>query len=236
MSDGGSPPPGGSSPDRGRWWWLQRAAFPLVIAAITVGSAWLGAAWSSADTRELIEAENARTAVEFQHNQRQEHYASILTRVTALQNASDFTTSAIASGVAGGYRFGYGNYSAGGFFGGAQPGPPQAGNSWQDAYTALDQAISSSEIAGAADVLNLARALRDKYRDVYYEAVLARIDDAVIATYPDPKPSRPQLADLLVGVPRSTEQTYDPALLRRPVEELRRSFVDAATKNLESGG
>ena len=44
---------------------------------------------------------------------------------------------------------------------------------WQSAYTAPDQAISDAEIVSSKMVIDLARALRDKYRDEYQESVVS---------------------------------------------------------------
>ncbi|WP_155948787.1 hypothetical protein [Mycobacterium sp. URHB0044] len=109
---------------------------------------------------------------------------------------------------------------------------PYSGNSWQEAYTGLDQAISNAEIASSQNVINYARALRDRYRNDFYQSILANID-IVIASYPDPKPDRDKLAKALVGVPADTAlPTYDVALLTKTTDQLTTMYVDAAKADL----
>lgn len=106
-------------------------------------------------------------------------------------------------------------------------------STWQDAYTGLDQAISNAEIASSDEVINLARALRDKHRTAYYRSIMENID-VVIATYADPKPDKAKLADALVGVPaETTPPTYDVTLLDKSTDELTVMYVKAAKEDLE---
>jgi hypothetical protein len=105
-------------------------------------------------------------------------------------------------------------------------------DTWQSAYTGLDQAISNSEIASSRPVIVVARALRDKYRNDYYQSVLKQID-ATISFYPDPKPDRLKLAEALVGVPADQgPPTYDVALLTKSTDELTTMYVQAAKSDL----
>ncbi len=71
---------------------------------------------------------------------------------------------------------------------------PYSGGSWQDAYTALDQAISNAAIAANTKTLDYARALRDKYRDNYFQRVMQKNIESIRRSYPRPKarPDRPR--------------------------------------------
>ncbi|TPG31759.1 hypothetical protein [Mycolicibacterium hodleri] len=105
-------------------------------------------------------------------------------------------------------------------------------DSWQSAYTGLDQAISNSEIASSTRAISLARALRDKYRDDYYQSVLSEIDRS-LPFFPDPKPDRVKLALSLVGVTvDNAPVTYDKGLLAKSTDELTELYVDAAKADL----
>jgi hypothetical protein len=113
-------------------------------------------------------------------------------------------------------------------------------DTWQTAYTGLDQAISNAEIASSAEALNYARALRDKYRDDYFNSILKTIESKppVPPKVPDQKlrhdPTLERLlADTLVGVPRDTSpRTYDLALLNDSTDELTKLYVQAAKTDL----
>jgi hypothetical protein len=104
-------------------------------------------------------------------------------------------------------------------------------NTWQGAYTALDQAISDAEIFSTDKVINLARALRDKYRDEYYRSLLKQLES--LSTDKKPGGLDPKLADALVGVAPSPPGSYDPALLSKSTYELTGLFVEAAQDDLE---
>jgi hypothetical protein len=105
-------------------------------------------------------------------------------------------------------------------------------NDWQSAYTALDQAISDAEIFSTTKVIDLARALRDKYRDEYYKSVLAQLE-ALPKDKQETGSNPGALADALVGVPAPPPEGYDAALLNKSTDELTEMFVEAAQDDLE---
>jgi hypothetical protein len=101
---------------------------------------------------------------------------------------------------------------------------------WQGAYNALDQAISDAEIFSSKKVTDLARALRDRFRDDYYESVVRQLESLPKDKQPKDIPT---LADALVGVPAPPPETYDPALRTKSVDELTEQLVNAAKEDLE---
>ncbi|WP_131536370.1 hypothetical protein [Mycolicibacterium aromaticivorans] len=108
---------------------------------------------------------------------------------------------------------------------------PYSGGSWQDAYTALDQAISNAAIAANTKTLDYARALRDKYRDNYFQRVMQNIE-SIRRSYPDPKPDPTVLANALVGVPKATPTLAELVLLNKTVDELTAGFTTSAASDL----
>ncbi|WP_396922938.1 hypothetical protein [Mycolicibacterium sp.] len=249
---------------------------PLVIAALAFGGGALGSYISSSDNERTIQAERDRIIEQFRLEQRKARYDEIRQQMTRLENASDFSKTAVLAGVNLAYatsgltsymgqsyathlkdsavelqkqgiaelgldpQAGFGGVptAAGAGLGyfegfGAYPGMGAVRSTWQDAYTGLDQAISNAEIASSDEVINLARALRDKHRAAYYRSILENID-VVVATYPDPKPDKTKLADALVGVPaETTPPTYDLSLLDKSTDELTGMYVRAAKDDLE---
>lgn len=101
---------------------------------------------------------------------------------------------------------------------------------WQTAYTALDQAISDAEIVSSKQAIGVARALRDKYRNDYYESVLKQLNLKPNDT--QPQLDVPKLADALVGVPIRSPEGYDASLLQKSTQELTEMFIQAAKEDL----
>jgi hypothetical protein len=234
---------------------------PLLAVGVTQRGVEIGVDSQREVNSEAIAAERERLIDQFRLDQKQEQYSAIRQQATRLENVRDFSTASVAAGFGlGGLlsQVGQGmgavlrgipetgrSWEAGtptaGAVGGyttsseipALAGIRSGGNSWEEAYTALDQAISNAEIAGSDNVLNLARALRDKYRSDYRQSILENVD-ALLAGYPDPKPDREKFADALVGVPAETSSpTYDVALLKKSTDELTAMYVDAAKVELE---
>lgn len=107
-----------------------------------------------------------------------------------------------------------------------------AEGSWQDAYTSLDQAISNAEIVATSDAIEIARALRDRYRNDYRESIMENID-GIVAKFPDPKPDRQKLADAIVGVPADTDpRAYPTELSTKSTDDLKQMYVDKAQEDL----
>ncbi|ORB66941.1 hypothetical protein BST47_07700 [Mycolicibacterium tusciae] len=231
---------------------------PLLVAVVALGGVGLGTWVTSENNRASIDAQRDQSDQQFRRDQRQDHYAAILQQATRLENSGSFSTSAFgalaaAGTLAAGFdrmdhtHAGIESPATGTTPSGSVP-PADGGvdklgdpltsiggirDSWQSAYTALDQAISNAEIASTTRVINLAHALRDKYRNDYYESVLAEIDSS-FESWPDPKPDRLKLAELLVGVPAETSPpSYDQALLAKSTDELTTEFVRAAKQDLD---
>jgi len=222
---------------------------PVFVAVVAFGAGW----YTNSQT---IQAQKDQAVDQFRRDQRRDQYAAILQQATRLENAGGFSSTAAALGL----QFGQiavaeqalaaqgrgawpvsdphqgivsgGNWviNTGAVAGG---GNGDFRSTWQDAYTGLDQAISNSEIASSKQAINLARALRDKYRDDYYKSVLASIDKS-LPSWPDPKPDRLKLAESLVGVTvdAAAPPTYDVSLLSKSADELTALYVDAAKADL----
>jgi hypothetical protein len=261
-ADGTEPAPTQSDqkkPDREPRDWLGKVIIPVTVAFVAFGGVGLGSIVTALNNEDTITAQKDQNVEQFRRDQRQKEYANILQQATRLQNAGSFSTAAVASGLplgslagnlgvektppgdgnpglaalGGSYGVsGYPYYYDGNYYRtGSSPAP--LGNSWQDAYTGLDQAISNARIASSDEVINIARALRDKYRDDYYQSILANID-AVIARFPDPKPDKNKLADALVGVPANTSPpSYDVTWRKKSTDELTTMFVKAAQSSLD---
>lgn len=254
-----------STPTRDR---LGTVVVPIFIAILAFSGGALGSCVTSVDNERAIRAERDRIIEQFRLDQRKERYDEIRQQLTRLENASDFSKTAVLAGV--NLQFATSGLTSalprasggqGGFALDSAESEPQAlgdllrqsftpdlsdvirprsvaglgavKSTWQDAYTGLDQAISNAEIASSEEVINIARALRDKYRADYFEAILANID-VIIATYPDPKPDKLKLADALVGVPAETgPRSYDAGLLTKSTDDLTAMYVQAAKDDLE---
>lgn len=198
-------------------------------------------------------ATREQTTEQFRREERRDQYATVLQQATRLENAGSFSSSAFgalpylsglgvkepgamppptASGGIG--RAGAAEAAAGILDGGSLT--KQLGgirDTWQDAYTAFDQAISNSEIASSEAALDIASALRDKYRADHYASILKSVTDS-LPFYPDPKPDPQKLADALVGVPaEKSPPSYPASLLSKSADELRAMYVQAAKTDLD---
>ncbi|WP_421841276.1 hypothetical protein [Mycobacterium sp.] len=99
---------------------------------------------------------------------------------------------------------------------------------WQFQYDSLDRTISESELVVSKRGIELARALRDKYRYEYRQAVIKGLD-----SLPEEVKQRldiPSLADAFVGVAAvgAASKRYDPALLNKSTDELTEQLIQVA--------
>ncbi|MCP2626513.1 hypothetical protein NLB33_27085 [Mycolicibacterium smegmatis] len=253
---------------------LGTVVVPLFVAGLAFGGVALGSYITSADNDRAIRAERDRIIEQFRLDQRKDRYDEIRQQLTRLENASDFSKTAVLAGVnlpfatsgittdlssllsTSGAREPEeeavdkiklqvaaltaqtaASKAAQEALGGVGTGLRSGGavrSTWQDAYTGLDQAISNAEIASSEEVINIARALRDKYRADYLQSILENIDVIIDNYPPDRKPDKKKFADALVGVPAETAPpSYDAALLVKSTDELTAMYVRAAKDDLE---
>jgi hypothetical protein len=104
---------------------------------------------------------------------------------------------------------------------------------WQDAYTALDQAVSAVEIAASPRVIDCARALRDKFWTDYRNEILNQIG-AVRGRLPNNyDQTDDELAEALVGVPGNASPPANQAeLMKKPVDDLIQDYRAAVRADL----
>jgi hypothetical protein len=172
-----------------------------------------------------------------------DRYAAVLNHATAMRNRVGFSTKAITDPNDPNH-FNYGTVlrpaTAIVRVNPDTPGPmaPPSGRTtlenvhgkWQDAYTALDQAVSEVEVAASPDAIKYARALRDKIWNTYREQILSQI--AAVRPLLDNKYDQDdaELAVALVGIPSPPSNQAE--LMTKSIEDLTNDYRDAVRSDL----
>lgn len=234
--------------------WCKRGSVDVSIWITVVGSliaaliGVLGVLW-------VIQNTSGENLKQFRRNQPQyDRYAAVLNHATAMRNRVGFSTKAITDPEDPNYF----NYDTVVRPGGAilytTPNPPGAPprptatpsgpttiesvhGKWQNAYTALDQAVSEVEIAASPNAIEAARALRDKIWITYRNQILAQIAAVRTALKNNyDYPTDEDLANALVGVPANSSPPPNQAeLMKKSVDDLTNDYRDAVRGDLGLG-
>jgi hypothetical protein len=224
---------------------LVQIAVTLIVALIAFVGGIKANEISKKNTEATIASTKEENLKQFRREPQQyDRYAAVLKEATALRNRGLFTLAALTN-PDDPNSFHYSIV--------LRPGPavlhpdpdrPPPGpgpttiedvhGPWQDAYTALAQAVSEAEIAASDRTIAAARALRDKYRDAYRQSILSQIDDVRMRLNARfDYPADEDLAEALVGVPANPLPPPNQAdLMKKTVDQLTQDYRDAVKADL----
>jgi hypothetical protein len=252
----------------------------IIVALVGIVGVLLGVAGTLIGVFLNISAAKEQSTEEFRRDQRKVEYPRILSFATDLKNATEVAGADL--GILGGLGFDFNaeyyskSYPPAGYNLGAgndveglstyKAYPYSSVGSvrgdWQSAYAKLDQAIAEAQIAGTPEVLGIARALRDSYREQYAASLADQLDAINEASYatskalwenaptgqrsPEPPKAPRKIADLSederaaelnqfigVGEPNTASLGYNSGLASKSSCELMAKYVIAARDDLD---
>lgn len=207
----------------------------VVVTLIVALLAFLGGIYanqiSTKNNQATIEAQKAESLKQFRRGQPQfDRYAAVLKLATALRGRGGFSLAALSDPKNANYI----NYTIA--IRSTATTIEDAHGPWQDAYIALDEAISEAEVAASADATRYARALRDKYRADFRHSILRQIDAVRVRLNNLYDMNDEELADALVGVPGNPLPPADQSeLMAKSAAQLTEDYRNAVRADLGIG-
>jgi hypothetical protein len=214
---------------------LEQAILAVIIALVSFYGGIKANQVATQNNQATIEAQRVENLKQFRRDPAQyDRFAAVLKQATAMRNRVGFSPDASTDQSNPNY-FNYAIHVRPGL-GAGQSGPTTIENvhgKWQDAYIALDQAVSEAEIAASADAIKYARAVRDKVRKTYHEEILSQIIEVRAKLANNYDQTDEELAEALVGVPANSSPPSDQTeLMQKSLDDLIKDYRDAVRKDL----